>query len=229
MATYKHLFFDLDHTLWDFDSNSKQTLHSLLGKYELDKNLSSDKFIVDYQIHNKLLWDKYEKGTVDQKTLRFQRFHLALNDQGISDDRLTELISEEYLAMLPFRKILMDGAKEVLTELQKKYVLHLITNGFEEVQILKIRNSGIEDFFEEIITSERAGVMKPNKEIFEYALSKTGASTGESLMIGDNFYADIMGAKQVGIDQVWFNPYKEISDSNATYEIENLKELLNFL
>ena len=104
MRKYKHLFFDLDHTLWDFETNSKQTLSSLLAKYELDKNLSTEKFISDYWIHNKRLWDAYEKSEIDQKTLRFERFNLSLKDQGLMDTRLAEMISQEYLALLPLRK-----------------------------------------------------------------------------------------------------------------------------
>jgi putative hydrolase of the HAD superfamily len=143
MRKYKHLFFDLDHTLWDFETNSKQTLSSLLAKYELDKNLSTEKFISDYWIHNKRLWDAYEKSEIDQKTLRFERFNLSLKDQGLMDSRLAELMSQEYLALLPFRKTLMNGAIEILDYLKPNYILHLITNGFEEIQMLKIRNCAI--------------------------------------------------------------------------------------
>ncbi len=229
MSKYKHIFFDLDHTLWDFETNSKHTLLNLLSKYELDKNISSEKFIEDYWVHNKRLWDAYEKSEIDQKTLRFERFNLSLKDQGLLDARLAELMSQEYLALLPFRKNLMNGAKDVLDYLKPNYVLHLITNGFEEIQLLKIRNCEIEEYFVEVITSEKAGSMKPDKEIFEFALNRSGANREESLMIGDNHYADIFGAHQIGIDQVWFNPKNEKIEFVPTYEISELTALKSIL
>ena len=229
MRKYKHLFFDLDHTLWDFETNSKQTLSSLLAKYELDKNLSTEKFISDYWIHNKRLWDAYEKSEIDQKTLRFERFNLSLKDQGLMDSRLAELMSQEYLALLPFRKTLMNGAIEILDYLKPNYILHLITNGFEEIQMLKIRNCAIEEYFVEIVTSEKAGYMKPEKGIFEFALNRSGANREESLMIGDNHHADIFGAHQMGIDQVWFNPKNEKIEFVPTVEIAELATLKSIL
>ena len=229
MSKYKHIFFDLDHTLWDFETNSKHTLLNLLSKYELDKNISSEKFIEDYWVHNKRLWDAYEKSEIDQKTLRFERFNLSLKDQGLLDARLAEIMSQEYLALLPFRKNLMNGAKDVLDYLKPNYVLHLITNGFEKTQRNKLHHSSLGHYFEEIITSEKSNSVKPQKAIFDFALQVTGASINESIMIGDNPDADIQGAINVGMDSVYVNHTNKPIDISPTYTIYHLKELEEIL
>lgn len=226
---YKHLFFDLDHTLWDFESNSENTLFSLAEKYKFPNVHGDEGFVETYKVVNKKLWLQYENGEIDQHTLRTERFRVSLLGQGISDEGFIKKISEEYLQELPSRKILMEGAHETLECLRKSYNIHLITNGFEDVQHKKIKHAGISHFFDSIITSEKAGCMKPGREIFELALQSNRAEASESLMIGDNHSADIIGAAAVGIDQVWFNPPVEQAHKSATYRITTLRELFVFL
>jgi putative hydrolase of the HAD superfamily len=226
---YRHIFFDLDHTLWDFESNSENTLSVLAQKYALPDAHGPQGFIATYKKTNKALWALYEQGKIDQQTLRHDRFRISLESQGISHPELAKTLSEEYLDELPNRNLLMEGAREVLEYLSDKYSLHLITNGFEKVQVKKINNAGIQDFFEAVITSEKAGFMKPDQRIFEYALLTTQAHTTNSLMIGDNHQADVMGAAGMGMDQVWFNPTGESATHVPTYHITSLKELKNFL
>ncbi|MGE5108719.1 MAG: HAD family hydrolase, partial [Sphingobacteriales bacterium] len=111
----------------------------------------------------------------------------------------------------------------------KKYVLHIISNGFEEVQYHKLHNSGLSSYFREIITSEGCNYVKPQKEIFEYAMRKAGASLSESIMIGDNEEADILGAINTGMDSIYVNHVNDEKDSKATYTIYHLKELESIL
>lgn len=229
MRKYRHLFFDLDHTLWDFETNSEKTLFSLSEKYNFPKAHGPQGFVETYKIVNKKLWLQYENGEIDQHTLRTERFRVSLLGQGISDEGFTKKISEEYLKELPSRKILMEGAHETLEYLRKNYSIHLITNGFEEVQHKKIKHAGISHFFDSVITSEKAGCMKPGREIFELALQSNRAEAQESLMIGDNHSADIIGAAGVGIDQVWFNPPLDQAHKSSTYRISRLPELLHIL
>ena len=225
---YKHLFFDLDHTLWDFDANAKTTLSQL----HIDLKLASkgiddfDRFHSNYLAHNQRLWEKYRKGTIRQDELRIKRMWLTLLDFKIADEDLARELSELFLQLLPTRTILFPDTKEVLQYLSNKgYNLHLITNGFEEVQHTKLRSSGLISFFREIITSEGSNSLKPDKQIFEYALSKAGATVAESIMIGDTLDVDILGAMNAGMDQVHVNYNDEDQDLQPTYTVTSLKQL----
>jgi len=226
--TYKHLFFDLDHTLWDFETNSHETLKEVYFSNALDKMLTPDfdAFYERYSYHNKKLWDRYNHGHIRQEELRWKRMWHAQLDFKNGDEKLAKKLSGEYLLILPTKKALFPYAKEIVEYLAgKKYILHMITNGFEEVQWGKLRNSGIVQYFDEIITSERAMALKPHKEIFEYALLKSGAKLEESIMIGDNLDADIGGAMRFGMDTVFVNHINEQTEIKPTYTIYHLKEL----
>ena len=205
---YKHLFFDLDHTLWDFEANSRQTLeemyHTLLLKERGVHNF--DDFFSRYTVHNDKLWERYRNGYIKVDELRWKRMWLTLLDFKIGDEPLAREMATQFLEALPTRKILFPYAIEILDYLtQKGYRLHLITNGFEKTQLSKIQNAGLSGYFGEVITSEGANSLKPHKEIFEYAFRKTGAEPGESIMLGDSIEADIQGAINAGIDQVYVN------------------------
>ncbi len=229
---YKHLFFDLDHTLWDFETNAKNTMNHLYEQFSL-KNIGIhdfDLFYAQYSIHNQKLWQRYHNGFIKSEELRWKRIWHALLDFKIGDEKLAKEMSVQFLDMLPNRTALFPYTIEILQYLKnKQYRLHLITNGFEDVQHNKLKYSGLTDFFEAVITSEGSNSLKPNKEIFEFALNKTGASTKESLMIGDNLEADIAGAMNAGIDQVFVNHTNETTDLKPTYIIYELKELENIL
>jgi putative hydrolase of the HAD superfamily len=225
---YKHLFFDLDHTLWDFDVNAKLALRDLYETLSLKEKGVDDfeLFYKNYLEHNHHLWALYRQGLIQQPTLRVKRMRLALLDFRIADDTLAEIMSKQFLELLPAQNALFPYAMEILNYLcEKNYTLHLITNGFEEVQHHKIRHAKINHFFEEVFTSERCLSLKPNKEIFEFALAATKANSKESIMLGDDLEIDIMGASNAGLDQVYIN-YKKISHHfKPTYEVFSLKEL----
>jgi putative hydrolase of the HAD superfamily len=230
--SYQHLFFDLDHTLWDFELNSKETLLDLHYKYELsNKGIDDfDAFFDQYSIHNHRLWDRYTKGFIKQEELRWKRIYLSLLEYKIADETLSRAMSFDYLDILPNKINLFPYTLEILDYLKNKgYKMHLITNGFESVQFKKIENSKLAPYFTEVITSEASNSLKPHKEIFEYALQKANASLHESIMIGDNESADIQGAINMGMDSIFVNHIKATPTVAATYTITHLKELENIL
>jgi putative hydrolase of the HAD superfamily len=230
---YRHLFFDLDHTLWDLEANAHaplKELHYSLGLETRGVN-DFDLFHKNYLAHNEKLWERYRNGFIKQDELRVKRMWLALLDFKIADDELAKEMSARFLDLLPTRTILFPYAKEILVYLKnKKYELHLITNGFENTQHSKLKHSGLDIFFKEVITSEGSNSLKPNKEIFEFALLKSGATKEESIMLGDSFEVDIIGAMNAGIDQVFINhPGNEVemvvNGVKPTYIVNSLKEL----
>jgi len=225
---YKHLFFDLDHTLWDFETNAKETLYELYGLHALHERgiTDFDAFFDRYSYHNNRLWDRYTKGFMKQDELRWKRVWLALLDFKIADEVLARKMAAQFLDGLPNRRNLFPYTTEILDYLlQKSYVLHLITNGFDTIQHSKLKHSNLTDYFKEVITSEKSGSLKPQKAIFEFALNITNANAGESIMIGDNIEADIKGAMGVGLDTVFVNHLKIETDVKPTYTIHHLKEL----
>jgi putative hydrolase of the HAD superfamily len=227
---YKHLFFDLDHTLWDFDANARATLQQLHIDLKLvDKGVHDfELFHKNYLQHNDKLWARYRNGYIRQEELRLKRMWLTLLDFRITDEALARQLSELFLQLLPARSILFPDTTEVLQYLTDKgYQLHLITNGFEETQHSKLKNSGLDIFFREVVTSECSNSLKPQKEIFQYALDKTGATVKESIMIGDSLEVDILGAMNIGMDQVHVNYNNTEQDLIPTYTVKSLKEMKN--
>lgn len=227
-AKYKYLFFDLDHTLWDFEANSRQTLEELYMELNLKERGVHDfnAFHQNYLVHNEKLWDRYRNGFIKVDELRWKRMWLALLDFKIADEPLARNMGVIFLEKLPTRKILFPYTIEILDYLTNKgYELHLITNGFEKTQHSKLENAGIEHFFREVITSEGSNSLKPHKEIFDYALQRTGASYSNSIMIGDSLEVDIIGAQKAGMDQVFVNHIGQSTDFKPTYTVNHLKEL----
>lgn len=229
---YKHLFFDLDHTLWDFEANSRQTLEELYQSMQLQsKGVNDfDLFHKNYLVHNDKLWDRYRNGFIKVDELRWKRMWLTLLDFKIADETLARQMGVVFLDLLPTRKILFPYTIEILEYLaDKKYNLHLITNGFEKTQHSKLKNSGLDNYFAEVITSEASNSLKPHKEIFEYAFQKTNAQPEESIMIGDTIEVDILGAVNAGIDQVHVNHLTKepvlVNEKLPTYTVYSLKEL----
>jgi putative hydrolase of the HAD superfamily len=225
---YQHLFFDLDHTLWDFDANARLTLEQLHLDLKLaDRGIHDfDLFYKNYLRHNEKLWARYRNGYIKQEELRLKRMWLALLDFRIADEELARQMSELFLQLLPTRTILFPDTKEVLHYLTNKgYQLHLITNGFEKVQHGKLQSCGLDIFFKKVITSESANSLKPQKEIFEFALHRTGATVNESIMIGDGLDVDVLGAMNAGMDQVHVNYNGVQQDLTPTYTVKTLKEL----
>ena len=230
MQQYRHLFFDLDRTLYDFDANNRDTLSKLFHKYNIgDKGgISFDTFMDVYKPINLALWEQYKRGEISKETLNNRRFADTLKTCGL-DNGIAGDFARDYLEISPAQKRLLPGAIDTLKYLSESYDLHIITNGFEEVQYPKMERCGLTPFFRHIITSEQAGVQKPAPEIFEYALNLTGASSRESLMIGDDPFADIEGASLHGIDQAWLSADDKGCPVTPTYHITELKELLSIL
>jgi len=225
---YKHLFFDLDHTLWDFEANARATLNGLYNELQLNKRgiVDFELFYRNYLVHNERLWDRYRNGFIKQEELRIKRMWLALLDFKIADEDLAKEMSVKFLELLPTRTILFPYTKEILKYLQEKaYTLHLLTNGFEKTQHSKLTYAGLSPFFNEVITSESSGSLKPRKEIFEFAFRQCCAKPEESIMIGDSIDVDIVGAINAGIDQVYVNHLGIEPTVKPTYTVGSLREL----
>ena len=227
----KHIFFDLDRTLWDFETNAYKTLSELYKEHDLRKKGISDVdvFIDNYKMHNEHLWELYRDGKVEKDVLRSSRFKLTLQDFGIDDDRLASELGDQYIQKCPLKTHVFPFTYEVLDYLKEKYHLHIITNGFEEVQYVKLEQSKLLHYFEQIVTSEQVGVKKPNPEIFRHALLKAFCKPVESIMIGDDLPVDIIGAKAMGMHQVYFNPEKTAHQESIDFEIICLSQLQDLL
>lgn len=227
--TYKHLFFDLDHTLWDFDKNSEATLLQLYKEYDL-KTRGIDDFdalFKAYNIHNDKLWERYRNGYIKRDELRWKRMWLMLLDFKVADTALAHELGVAYLEILPTQTLLLPHAKELLDHCKGRYEMHLITNGFETTQRLKLQYSGISRYFTHLVTSEKSNSMKPHKEIFDYALKLAAADISHSIMIGDAVDIDIFGAINAGWDTVYYNQHNAPHKHKPTYEITDLKELMD--
>ncbi len=227
MNHYKHIFFDLDRTIWDFETNSNEKFRKIYDHYDLSsKGIPSwEEFRKRFANHNEMLWDLYRQGKIKKERLSIQRFDLTLQDFGIHDPGMASSIAHEYLTIRNEDVYLFPDAIDVLDYLYEKYVLHLITNGFEEVQVRKVNISGLDRFFKTFTTSEEAGVKKPDPGIFVYALKKANADPAESIMIGDDLEVDILGAKEIPMDQVYFNDKEKTHHEKVKYEIRELREL----
>ena len=227
MPAYRHLFFDLDHTLWDFDRCSGETLEELFHEHRMDALGVScaDAFVSTFRTINRDLWNQYGAGQITQQQLRDTRFSLVLNQLGLPETDIQTALTEQYMQRCSRKPHLRPYAREVLDHLRHKYELHILTNGFDDVQFIKMQSSGITDYFTHIITAEKAGCYKPNARIFDYALRRAGARLHHSLMIGDSLEADVVGARNAGMDHVFYNCDGLTHTEMPTYEITCLSEL----
>ena len=228
---YKHIFFDLDRTLWDFDAAAEVAFERIYDKYHL-KDLgipSAHDFHEVYHPLNEKLWELYRENKITKDDLNRTRFLKPLEHYDIHDVELADHLSEDYVYWSPRIVRLVPGTMELLEYLKPKYHLHLITNGFQEVQHTKLSGSGMEPYFETLTVSEEINIKKPNPEIFLYALKKAGATAEESLMIGDEMAVDIDGARAAGIDQVFFNPSGQEDPGERTYEVRHLSDIKTLL
>lgn len=227
----KHIFFDLDRTLWDFEKSAEQAFEKIFEKHKLgDFGVPSGTAFHDtYTIHNERLWDQYRKGEIKKEVLRGLRFNLTLKDFGIVNNDLGEAIGDDYVKISPLLVNLFPYAIEILEYLKENYTLHIITNGFAEVQAVKLRESKMKKYFDQIITSEEAGVKKPDPNIFTFAFDKSGAKPEESIMIGDDYEVDIVGAQNMNMEQIFFDPYNLQPHASCSYRITNLEEIKGIL
>lgn len=229
---YQHLFFDLDHTLWDFERNSSESLtdiyhQSCLQEYGVT---SLDLFISSFLRINTELWDAFDRGKLHHSYIRENRFKMVFTEMGVECPQNHVELGELYLQTLPQKKHLLEGALDLLDYVTTKgYSIHIITNGFNDIQAKKIASSGIGHYFKNVVTFETANAKKPDPKIFAYALELANASNTDSIMIGDNWIADILGAKQVGLDTVYLNPAGLQFDEKPTYDIRRLEELIPIL
>jgi putative hydrolase of the HAD superfamily len=229
--TYRHIFFDLDHTLWDFDKNSAEVLILLFRRYKLDQlnYFSVEEFVEKFKEVNYRLWDLYHNGEISKEKIRENRFRIIFEELNAPLELVPSTMADDYLQMCPLQKNVIPFTFELLDYLQDKYNLHIITNGFEDVQHIKLSSSGLLNYFETIITSETCGFIKPDKRMFEFALQKTGALAQESVMIGDNLDVDIAGALNAGLDAVYFNPFQMPHKRIDIREINCLSSLMDIL
>jgi len=223
----KHVFFDLDHTLWDFDANSDQSFRFIFDKLNIDLDFSM--FSGYYYPINEYYWKLFREDNVSKKDLRFGRLNDTFKkmNHSISDAMINKL-SEAYIDNLSNYNLLIEGALDILDYLKPKYNLHIITNGFQEVQGLKMEKSGLNAYFETVITSEEVGVKKPNPKIYNYALKTCNAMASESIMIGDNYEADVIGAIDSGLDAIFYN-FKGVTSSKNIKTVTQLLQLKQYL
>lgn len=228
---YKHVFFDLDHTLWDFERNSRDTMWQLYRRFDLATYgvKDFDAFYEVYSGHNEKLWARFRKGFIKREELRWKRMWHTLLDFKIGNTRIANELSSAYLEILPTQKFLVADAQEVVAYCAEKYTLHIITNGFETTQKQKLYNCGLSAYFKHIITSEKSNSIKPQREIFQFAQSNAGAADGECIMIGDALDIDILGAMNAGWDSIYYNPGKIPHTQHPTHEIDALKALMHIL
>ena len=229
---YKYIFLDLDDTIWDFHTNARLSLQDMFADRKLDRYFTNfDEFFNIYAKRNIELWEAYGKGEIEKEFLMAERFRYPLAKMGVDDVELAEQIGIQYLDILPTKKALMPNAIEVLDYLKQKYPLTIISNGFTEVQYKKLRSSNIEHYFSHIVLSESAGALKPDKKIFEYALMLNNAKASETIMIGDSYEADIKGAQNANIDQIYYplHPIQANQKPECTYLINSLLEIKSIL
>jgi putative hydrolase of the HAD superfamily len=231
LKKYQHLFFDLDHTLWDYDTCVKESLLELYQTYELINYGIPlyEQFVKAFYEVNFKLWALYDVGKIDKAGLRAQRFQLIFQAAGASKLEIPLTFEDDFIHKTSSKPHVLPYAFEILEYLKPKYGLHIITNGFNESQSRKLNASGLTPYFDLVITSETTGHKKPDPKIFQYALDKIDAHHYEVVMIGDNPDSDILGAKNAEIDQIFFNPYGKEIAFEPTHTIQHLSELEKLL
>jgi len=231
MTRYKSLFIDLDDTLWDTHNNNKECLEELYADYNFSRHYKSFEAFYDIYMPNNLkLWEQYRNHEIDRQTLIIERFRYILSPMGIEDVKSVLSINNDFLHRTTTKTRLIPGSIELLEYLRPSYRLFILSNGFREVQFKKLSNSGLAPYFERMILSEDANIQKPHKEIFDFALKNTNSRRNETLMIGDSWDADIIGAYNSKIDQLWLNPDKiPAIGFTPTYMVQSLEEIKRIL
>ena len=228
---YKNLFIDLDDTLWDIHQNSKDCLEEMYHEHQFDRFYPDFEAYYNVYFPNNLrLWSMYSRGEIQKNELAIERFLIPIRPFGIDDSEYAKKLSVDFLERSTRKTRLIDGTIELLEYLKPRYKMHIISNGFREVQFRKIDNSGLRPYFDKIILSEDVGINKPHPNIFTYALKNTNSRRDQTLMIGDNWEADIVGARNSRIDQLWFNPSGDKAVGfEPTFEVKELLEMKNIL
>lgn len=226
----EHVFWDLDHTLWDYHTNARVTLFELFDKHGMHHRMDHppELFHEVYCRHNDIAWEQYRKGMIDKEQLRKQRFEHTLSELGTDPEGISALLETDFVALCPTKPHLIPGAREALHFFHKRYRQHIITNGFRETQGIKTRESGIRHFFDSVTHSEDIGIQKPHPDIFRHALEAAGATIENSVMIGDNYEADVLGAVSLGMRSVYFNPVQTATflKTERMIEVNDLHKLV---
>ena len=229
---YSTVFLDLDDTLIDTIQNTRDAVEELYEDYRLDKYFKSfDDFYKNYfQPNNLFLWSEYEHQRISKEYLLRNRFIKALESVDEIDEKHSLKINNDYIRIVVRKPILIKVLLEKLDYLKPKYKICILSNGFTEMQYNKIRNAGLAEYFDDIILSDKIGINKPQREIFDYAINRSGTPRKEIIMIGDNFSTDITGAHNAQIDQLWYNPKRyESKEFVPTYTINSLTEIMDIL
>lgn len=232
MQKINHVFFDLDNTLWDHRKNAKLTLQNLFIQHQIEKShqISFNDFHEAYHIINEELWAGLRDEKIDKAYLRKHRFYNSFLKFNIDDFELSQLFEHSFLDEIVAFNEVVEGTFEILDYLKSKnYQIHIITNGFEEVTHRKINGSGMADYFNTVTSADDVGVRKPNPKIFDHALKIANATKEESILIGDDWIADVLGGKNYGMDIIFFDVYKEQPGLTEIKRIESLVELKDFL
>ena len=218
---YTHIFFDLDNTLWDFETNSRNAMHFIFNQYKLDKVCDFNLFFETYSRHNDALWESYRNKEVVKKELTRQRFQNTFTELGMNGVDANDM-NNRYLAEMPNQKLLNEGVTKILSYLKKKrYHLNIITNGFKEVQRKKVETSGLKPFFDKIFISEEIKSPKPEHDIFEYSIKSSNAKKNNSIMVGDDWDVDVLGAVNYGIDAVHYQRSHQENLTDVSYLINS--------
>lgn len=226
----KKVFFDLDRTLWDFETNSEIVLRELYKVFNLQAFIPSQKaFLETYREKNEALWALYRKGCLNSDILKQKRFYETFLEYGTDKPELAQAFGKEYLEQLANQKHLFPGTVEILDYLLPKYDLYILTNGFKEVQYRKLKNIGLDSYFKAVFTSDTIGYVKPMPAFFSYVIDAVRVKPVECVMVGDDLQADILGAKQVGISGIYFNPNKSPHREKIDHEISALMEISKIL
>jgi len=226
----KHLIFDLDDTLWDFQQNSLDTLLELFDTYNLGvKGISSTAFINVFREVNNSLWDQFDQGQVTRADIRKERFPRVFKKLNLELNGVPMQMQDSFMSTCSAKSKLVAGVFDVLEKFKSKYQFHILSNGFDEIQFIKIKAGGLAPYFDKVITSGRAGFRKPEPEIFDFALNEIGAPKEECIMIGDNPLSDIEGAHSYGMDQIYYNVHKKKCAVEPTHTINQMDELLKIL
>ncbi|ULB34600.1 MULTISPECIES: YjjG family noncanonical pyrimidine nucleotidase [Proteiniphilum] len=228
---YKNLFIDLDDTLWDIHINGKECLEEIYHDYGYNRfYLTFNEYYDVYMPSNNHLWSMYRKGNIKKDQLIVERFLVPLREFGIDDPEYAKRVSDDFLERTTRKTRLIDGTIDLLEYLKPRYRMHILSNGFREVQYKKIENSGLRPYFDKIILSEDAGINKPHVGMFTHALTNTNSRRDQTVMIGDSWEADIVGAYNSCIDQIWFNPMRknalEFEPTFTVYSLEEIKAIL---
>lgn len=228
---YKNLFIDLDDTLWDTDHNNRECLKEIYVDYQFDQYFDTFEAFYDYYMpHNLQLWAQYRNNEIDRQTLILERFRYVLRIKGIEDAESALKLNHDFLERTTTKTRLVPGAIELLEYLRPSYKMYILSNGFREVQFRKLSNSGLASYFIRMVLSEDANIQKPHKKIFDFALVNTNSRRNETLMIGDSWDADIIGAHNAKIDQLWLNPEElPAKGFTPTFTVRSLLEIKEIL